>query len=104
MHAAGRPLAPQLVLDELVRRGVARGVHSTLADATTSGAAGAAVRDYAAAVLATSLRRRVESLGHALQSAAKEAGEAQLANLITSGATACAGIATRLHQARGGIV
>lgn len=100
--AAGRPLGPQLVLDELRRTGQLRGlVADRLRDATTCGATPEQVRDLAAAVVAQSLRRRVESAGHALTTAATTAAEVDLAPMVASAAAAVADCAHRLETLRG---
>lgn len=100
---ADRAVGPQLVLDDLTRRGEAsEPVRRALITAVTAGAALGAAGDYAAATLAAALRRKVESFGHALQQAASNAGEAELGTLIAHGATDCAGVAARLNALRGG--
>ena len=64
---AGSLPGPQLALDELRRARHAEALRRTdLADATTSGAAPMALRQYAAAVLSEALRRRIESAALAL--------------------------------------
>ncbi|WP_373234895.1 hypothetical protein [Mycobacterium marinum] len=94
--------APQLVLDELKRTGeLTRQVAKTLATATTTGACASAARHYAAATVAESLRRRVESAGAALTSAANTAPEADLAPLVEQAAATIAGCAWRLDSLRG---
>jgi replicative DNA helicase len=70
---------PQMVLSELRRTARLRshdGVAGALQAATTSGADPLAIRQYAAAVVAGSMRRRLDSAGVALQAAASEAAEA----------------------------
>ena len=102
--AAGGSYTPALVLDRLVCRGAARPeVRKALADAVTSGAASAPepLRDYAAAVVAASLRRRIDSAGHALQVAADESAEGELPVIATRVASAAQGIADRLKALRG---
>jgi hypothetical protein len=94
--------SPQLVLDELRRTGeLTRQVAVTLMAATTTGACSPAARHYAAAVVAESLRRQVESFGAALTAAAASAAEIDLAPLAGRAATAVAGCAWRLDQLRG---
>jgi hypothetical protein len=101
---ADRAVGPQLVLDDLMRRGEASpSVRRALITALTAGAALGAAGDYAAAALAEALRRKVESFGHALQQAADSASEAELGALIAHGATECAGLAARLNAFRGGV-
>lgn len=98
----GRPLGPQLVLDELRRIGQLRGsVPDRLRDATTCGAVAEQARDLAAAVVADSLRRRVESAGHALTTAAGMAAEADLAPMVAAAAAAVSDCAHRLQLLRG---
>lgn len=101
MAERGRRITPQLVLDEVCRRGVKREVCTAVIDATTCGAWPEACRDYAAAVLAAALRRQVESGGAALASAAVEAAEADLPVIAATVAQQCADIGRRLHQLRG---
>jgi replicative DNA helicase len=101
MAERGRRITPQLVLDEVCRRGVKREVCTALLDATTCGAWPEACRDYAAAVLAAALRRQVESGGATLVSAAVEAAEADLPVIAATVAQRCADIAARLQQLRG---
>ncbi len=101
---ADRAVSPQLVLDDLTRRGEASPlVRRALITAVTAGAALGAAGDYAAAALAAALRRKVDSLGHALQQAADNASEAELGMLILNGANECAGLAGRLNVLRGGV-
>jgi replicative DNA helicase len=99
---AGRSHGPQLVLDELRRSGtVSTSVAEQLKAATISGADPFAARHYAAATVADSLRRRVESVGAALVSAAEDAAEADLSPLIAQGAASVADCAHRLKLLRG---
>lgn len=93
--------SPQLVMDQLTRGGVQHAVLAALINATTSGAAAGAVREYAAATIAASLRRQVQSGGAALTMAAESADEAELpviAETITSRITTTG---QRLAQLRG---
>ncbi|EUA20873.1 hypothetical protein I545_1318 [Mycobacterium kansasii 662] len=69
--------------------------------ATTSGACSSAARHYAAAVVAESLRRQVESAGSALSAAAGTAPEIDLAALVERAAASISGCAWRLEQLRG---
>lgn len=99
---AGTPPSPQLVADELRRVGNLRGnVADRLRAATTAGAASGAVRQYAAATVAEAFRRRVESVGHALTTAAGTAAEADLAPLVANAAAGIADCAHRLDALRG---
>jgi replicative DNA helicase len=64
---AGTPASPQLVLDALRREGTLKNFAcKDLEAATTSGAEPLALREYAAAVVADALRRRIASAGVAL--------------------------------------
>lgn len=98
-----KPASPQLVADELRRVGNFRGnVPDRLRAATTAGGAvGAAVRCYAAAAVAESLRRRVESAGYALSTAAPSAAESELAPTVATAAVTIADCAHRLAVLRG---
>jgi replicative DNA helicase len=103
LAAGGAPPAAQLVADELRRGGkLDRQIGVALASATTTGACGSAARSYAAAVVAESLRRRVESAGAALQSAAAASAEAELAPLVERAAAQARDCADRLAALRGG--
>lgn len=95
---------PAVVLDRLERRdGPRTGVLNVLNDCLTSGAASCpeALRDYAAAVVSASLRRSLESGGHALRVAADRAAERELAAVATMAASASLDIASRLEALRG---
>lgn len=98
----GIPPSPQLVKDDLHRRGkLTRTVGTWLAAAATSGACSTAAQGYAAAVLAESFRRQAESFGTALVSAAPSAAEGDVARLAEQ---ACARIRYtygRLTELRG---
>jgi replicative DNA helicase len=99
---AGKPAGPQLILDELRRTGTLReNVAGVLREATTAGACSQAARHYAAAVVAEALRRRVESAGYALSTAADTAAEAELAPMVAGAAAAVADCAHRLEALRG---
>lgn len=99
---ARQPHGPQLVADELSRSGrLTKLVASRLQSATTCGADVGALRQYAAAVVAASFRRRIESLGHALSTTANSAAESTLAPLVSNGAKSIADCADRLEQLRG---
>ncbi len=101
MTDTGTHISPQLVMDKLTRDGVHRPVLMALSDATLSGAASGAVREYAAAVVAAALRRRTESSGVALSAAADEAPEASLADIACKIAARIADTAHRLVTLRG---
>lgn len=93
---------PQLILDELRRIGQFRGnVPDRLREATTAGACPEQAGQLAAAVVAESLRRRVESAGSALSAAAPAAAEWELSPLVATAATAVASCAHRLEMLRG---
>lgn len=99
---AGRPCDAQMVLDELGRNGgVHRGIALALMDSTASGAQPAAAQFYAAAVVAGSLRYKVESAGHALTEAATMAAESDLVPLASRLAAEIADCAARLGTLRG---
>jgi replicative DNA helicase len=98
----GVPPSPQLIADDLKRRGKLireRGVW--LAAATTSGACAQAAREYAAPVIAKSLRRQTESFGAALSVAAAGASEADLAAIAERASARVRYIAGRLAELRG---
>jgi replicative DNA helicase len=98
----GVPPGPELVADDLRRRGWwDRPVATWLGTATVSGACPPAARQYAAAVVADSLRRNIESLGAALQSAADTASESELHHLVVTGTRRIQNITDRLAQLRG---
>jgi replicative DNA helicase len=104
LNEAHKPHGPQLVLDELRR--TARlmrhnGVAGQLQAATTSGADASAAWSYGAAVVAGSLRRRIDSAGIAFQTAASEAAESDLAEHVWVWSSAIAECAGRLRQLRG---
>jgi replicative DNA helicase len=102
LAGAGKPCGPQLVLDELRRRGaVSTTVAEQLVAATTCGADPLAARHYAAAAVAESLRRRVESAGAALVAAGAEVAEADLAPLVGRAAESVLDCARRLVALRG---
>jgi replicative DNA helicase len=99
---AGTPPGPQLVLDALRREGTLKHFAAKdLQDAATSGAQPLALREYAAAVVSESLRRRIDSAGVALTAAATDAAEATLAPLVSRVTVACLDCAGRLDQLRG---
>jgi hypothetical protein len=91
-----------MVMDELQRGGgVHRGIALALMDATACGAVPESARFYAAAVVASSVRRRVESAGHALIEAASDGAEAHLAALVSHATISCLDCAGRLAELRG---
>ena len=99
---AGTPPGPQLVLDALRREGTLKNFAlKDLQDAATSGAQPLALRDYAAALVSEALRRRIDSAGVALTTAAADAAEAALAPLVSRATVACLDCAGRLDQLRG---
>lgn len=98
---AGDPVGPVVVLDELRRTGSSKPVLDRLLQATTAGAVPEAIRAYAAAVVAASLPRRMESAGHALTAAAGSMAEADLAPLAERAAAGIAECAARLAKLRG---
>lgn len=99
---AGTPSGPQLVLDALRREGTLKNFAlKDLQDAATSGAQPLALREYAAAVVSESLRRRIDSAGVALTTAAADAAEAALAPLVSRATVACLDCAGRLAVLRG---
>lgn len=101
LNAAGVH-GPQLVLDELRRRGEpSYPVAQALREATTCGADPSAALYYAAAVVAGSLRRRVESFGVALTAAAREAREDELAPAVNHAVRIISDCAVRLRSLRG---
>lgn len=102
MLAAGRPVGPVAVLDELQRRGGPSGpARDRLLSATASGAVPEALPGYACAAVAASLRRRVESAGAALTAAAASMAEADLAPLAQRAAAGVLDCAARLDRLRG---
>ena len=93
-----------IVADELRRLGkYSPLVAERLNAAAVSGAVPAALRGYAAAVVADSLRRRVESAGAALTAASESVREVDLAPLAERAASAVADCAARLEKLRGGV-
>jgi hypothetical protein len=96
------PPSPQLVSDDLRRRGkLTRSVAVWLNGATTSGACSAAARNYAAVVVAEAFRKRVESFGNALTSMSFTAPEADVAAIVERAAAGIRGVAARLTELRG---
>lgn len=103
MVYARQPHGPQLVLAELKRSGsLTPAVAERLAAATTSGADPAAVRHYAIAVVAESLRRRAASAGAALSAIAETSAEADIAPMVERAAASVRDCADRLAALRGG--
>jgi replicative DNA helicase len=102
LAATSQTAGPQLVLDEVRREGRMKpAVAEQLWRATLSGAESAWRKEYGGAVLAESLRRRVESFGVALVSASREAAEPDLAPLVTRAAETVRDCAERLAVLRG---
>lgn len=94
--------SPQLVSDDLQRRGQrTRQVATWLAAAATSGACASAARHYAGAVVAVSFRRRVNSFGEALRNDAAQAAETDVAYIAERAATNIAAVYGRLQHLRG---
>ena len=94
--------APELVLDELRRTGrLNRQTACWLASATTAGAPPETARRYAAAVVAHSLRRQLNSWGTTLISTADTASEDELEVIITRFAHTIAATFARLAALRG---
>ncbi|MGA7054663.1 MAG: hypothetical protein WBZ37_26030 [Mycobacterium sp.] len=102
LTAAGQPCGAQIVMDELRRCGaLSRDAPLALMDAASSGAVPEAATVYAAAAVAESLRRKVESAGVGLQTAAATAAEADLAPLASRAAANVVDCAARLATLRG---
>lgn len=103
MVYAREPVGPVLVLDQLRRGGEpSKAVADRLLQATAAGAVPFALRGYAAAVVAGSLRRRVESAGAALTAAAAEVAEVDLGPLAERAAAGVVDCGERLAKLRGG--
>ncbi|MGH3968893.1 MAG: DnaB-like helicase N-terminal domain-containing protein [Mycobacterium sp.] len=99
---AGRPCDAQAAMDQLGRHGaVRRETALAVMTATTAGAVPQAARFYGAAVVAKALRRKVESFGHALTEASRNAAEGELSPLAAQAAANIAGCAHRLSVLRG---
>lgn len=99
---SGTPAAPQLVLDALKREGnVKCFAAKDLQDAVTCGAQPQAARQYAAAVLADALRRRLANAGVALATAATESAEVDLAPMVARASESIRDCAERLATLRG---
>ena len=100
---AHEAVGPVILADELGRAGtLTKLVGDRLTAATTCGAVPTALRGYACAVVAASLRRRVESAGKALTEAAETMHEDDLAPMAQRAAAAIASCAARLDKLRGG--
>lgn len=94
--------SPQLVSDDLQRRGKrTRDTATWLAGATTSGACASAARHYAAAVVAAAFRRQVESFGSALRADAATAAEVDVARIAEQAAIRIQATYARLQHLRG---
>lgn len=102
MVYADQPHGPQLVMAELKRAGaLTPAVAEALKAATTSGADPGAVRQYAIAVVADSLRRRAASAGAALTGIAEHTPEADIAPMVERAAASVRDCAERLATLRG---
>jgi hypothetical protein len=101
MVARGEHYGPQLMCDRVTRSGTRPLVLKAVRDAVTSGAAAEACHEYAAAVVAQSLRRHTESAGNALTTAATEASETDIPRIATNVAERIGNIARRLAKLRG---
>jgi replicative DNA helicase len=102
LAAAGKPCHAQIVADELNIGGdIDRGIGLALMEATVCGAVPEAARYYASAVVASSLRRKVESAGAALTEAATMVAESDLALLASRVAAGIVDCAARLAKLRG---
>ena len=94
--------APELVLDELRRRGsLNRPTACWIAAAATAGAPPETARCYAAIVVSNSLRRQVNSWGTALVTAADNASEGELKVTVDTFAPAMSYTFGRLAVLRG---
>jgi replicative DNA helicase len=99
---AGKPCDASLVGDELRRTGQLSGpVAQALSAASVAGAIPEAAPYYAAIVVSKALRRKAESYGYALSTAAANAAECELLPLVTSAAADIAGTSHRLALLRG---
>ncbi len=96
---------PALALDEWQKAGVLSQLQwNALINATTSGAEPFAVHEYAAAVVAGSLRRRVKSAGHQghqLLAAADDCPETDLVRVTQAAVNPIIDCADRLASIRG---
>ncbi|OBB76813.1 hypothetical protein [Mycobacterium sp. 852014-52144_SCH5372336] len=110
MHRTGRIITPVTVGDELLRQvpqvgrsgcGPVTSVLAALREASTRGVCPEAARDLACAVVARSLRRRIETASVAMQSAAWAQPEADLAPMVAQIAVSVADCAHRLAVLRG---
>ncbi|TPG37100.1 hypothetical protein EAH80_04370 [Mycobacterium hodleri] len=98
----GTPPSPQLIHDELKRRGrFTRSTGVWLTSAVTSGACSSAAPAYAGALVSESLRSNVESFGHAMTSMSATASEADIVAVVERAAAGIRGIAARLTELRG---
>lgn len=98
----GIPPGPELVADELRRRGKwNRRIASWLTAATVSGASPPAARHYCAAVVAESLRRQADSVGIALTRAAKSGPENEVCLIAEEVSARMRAISERLVRLRG---
>lgn len=92
-----------VVLDVLIRRGSNAATRKALLDAVTAGAANhpGALPIYASTAVAGSLRRQVESLGHALTTAAADGAERTLLGQVDAAVGRIRATADRLQVLRG---
>ena len=96
----GTPPGPQLVHDDLKRRGkLTRSTGVWLNSATTSGACSSAAASYAGALVAESFRATTESFGHALTSMSETASEIEIGALVENAVARIRGIGARLARA-----
>lgn len=93
--------SPELVLDELRRKGSLDRPTACWIAAATAGAPPEAARRYAAIVVSNSLRRQIKSWGTALVTAADTASECELKATIDSFAPAISYTFGRLAMRRG---
>jgi hypothetical protein len=100
----GTPPSPQLVKDDLMRRGQwDRPVAVWLNKALTSGACDSARGNYGAAVVSQAFRVKVESLGSAMVSAFDKASEDEIAAMVERTATTIRSVGARLAELRGDV-
>jgi replicative DNA helicase len=100
----GVPPSPQLVSDDLKRRGkLTKSAAVWLAAATCSGACSSAARNYASAVLAEVFRRQVESFGAAIVSTAASGSETDVAGLAERASAQIRYTYGRLTELRGDV-
>ena len=96
------PPSCELVFDDLRRHGkLTRQRGTWLASAMPSGACSTTARQYAAALVAETLRRQTESFGAALRKAAEAAAEIEVARLADTAASRIRATSKRLASLRG---